>query len=163
LAAGISLALSMGVARSLAGQLPRGDEPHYLIVTQSLLHDGDLRIENNHARREYLPYVDGDLQPDFIRRGRDGAIYSIHAPGLPLLVLPAFAVFGYHGVQWFIAAIAALTAGLMWLAGWLVTRDKVAAWIAWASVATSVTFLFQSVAIFPDGPGALMVAGGAIV
>src|SRR5207245_5839973 len=27
---------------------PGGDEPHYLVITQSLLHDADLKIENNH-------------------------------------------------------------------------------------------------------------------
>ena len=36
--------------------VPSGDEPHYLIITQSLLKDGDLRIENNHQQRR-LPGV----------------------------------------------------------------------------------------------------------
>lgn len=27
---------------------PGCDEPHYLVITQSLLHDGDLKIEGNH-------------------------------------------------------------------------------------------------------------------
>ena len=43
------------------------------------------------------PYVDGELKPDYLRRGRDGAIYSIHAPGVSALVLPAFALAGYPG------------------------------------------------------------------
>ena len=33
-----------------AASIPGGDEPHYLVITQSLLYDGDISIENNHAR-----------------------------------------------------------------------------------------------------------------
>ena len=76
------------------GVNPGGDEPHYLVITQSLLADGDLRIENNHAQRAYAAYFAGDLRPDYIALGRNGAIYSIHPIGLPLLVAPAFAIGG---------------------------------------------------------------------
>ena len=36
----------------------------------------------------------GSCRPDYLRRGRDGAIYSIHAPGVSALVLPAFLLGG---------------------------------------------------------------------
>ncbi|MCA1585126.1 MAG: hypothetical protein LC791_10285 [Acidobacteria bacterium] len=32
---------------------PAGDEPHYLVIAQSLWRDGDLAIENNHGNAEY--------------------------------------------------------------------------------------------------------------
>ena len=86
-------------------QLPGGDEPHYLVITQSLLADGDLRIENNHRRGDYRAYTALELKPDFLKRGVDGQIYSIHAPGVSVLVLPAFALAGYPGVvAWLVAA-----------------------------------------------------------
>ena len=31
--------------------LPGGDEPHYLVIAESLLGDGDMRIENNHVEQ----------------------------------------------------------------------------------------------------------------
>ena len=43
--------------------MPGGDEPHYLVITQSLLYDGDLKIENNHQRGDYRAYYGGDLPP----------------------------------------------------------------------------------------------------
>ena len=74
--------------------VPAGDEPHYLVITQSLLRDGDVRIENNHQQEHYPEYYDSALKPDFMQRGTDGEIYSIHAPGVSALVLPGFALAG---------------------------------------------------------------------
>src|SRR5262249_52214864 len=37
-------------------QYPSGDEPHYLVITQSLLLDHDFKIENNHRRGDYRKY-----------------------------------------------------------------------------------------------------------
>ena len=39
--------------------VPEGDEPHYLIITQSLLKDHDLQIENNHRNGDYRAYYRG--------------------------------------------------------------------------------------------------------
>ena len=82
--------------------LPGGDEPHYLVIAESLRRDGDLAIDDNHERGDYLAFFRGELTPDYLRRGVDRRIYSIHAPGLPALLLPAYAAFGYAG------AVAAL-------------------------------------------------------
>jgi len=71
---------------------PGGDEPHYLVITQSLLRDRDLKIENNHRREDYREYFNGSLKPDYLALGKDGQIYSIHPVGLPVLAMPAFAV-----------------------------------------------------------------------
>ena len=57
---------------------PSGDEPHYLVIAQSLWRDGDLKIENNHQRGDYREYFSRDLEPHYLTRGADGEIYSIH-------------------------------------------------------------------------------------
>jgi len=139
-------------------RIPGGDEPHYLIITQSLLADGDLRIEDNHTRREYAAYVDGQLRPDYLRRGQDGAIYSIHAPGVSTLVLPAFAVAGYPGAVAMLAALGALGLLVVWHASRDVTGNASAADVATVGVGLSVPFFFQTFTIYPDGPAAVAVA-----
>src|SRR5262245_22545293 len=59
-----SLSLCVGFGWMNARALgPGGDEPHYLIIAQSILRDGDLKIENNHQRRDYEAYFSGELRP----------------------------------------------------------------------------------------------------
>ena len=157
-AAALTVVAGVAVAWSVAPRTPSGDEPHYLVIAQSLFLDGDLRIQNNHDRRDYAAYFDRTLAPDSRVRGRDGQQYSIHAPGVATLVLPLFTVFGYRGAQATMLVTAAIAAGMVWWIGWLAAGRVSAAWFGWAAVAGSVTFLLQSVLIFPDGPAALAVA-----
>ena len=161
LAAGLITVLLGGFsAWQVAPSVPAGDEPHYLVITQSLLKDGDLRIENNHRQRDYRAYMEGDIPPDFRVRGRNREIYSIHAPGVSALVAPAFAAGGYYGVVLFLLILSGITGALAWHLAFLVTGRMAAAWFGWASVALSATFLFHTFTVYPDGPGALAVLTG---
>ncbi|MEX2270524.1 MAG: hypothetical protein WD690_03585 [Vicinamibacterales bacterium] len=156
----IALAWTSIAAWRVAPMRPSGDEPHYLIVTQSLLADGDLRIENNHTQRDYAAYTVGELPPQYLVRGRDGQIYPVHAPGLPALAMPAFAAGGYTGVVIFMILVMALASALVWRIAWLAAGDMGAAWFGWAAVVASCTWTFQSFLVFPDALGAASVACG---
>lgn len=136
---------------------PTGDEPHYLVMTQSLLRDHDLRIENNHQRGDYREYFAAPLRPDYLTRGVDRQIYSVHPVGLPVLALPAFAIAGYPGVVAMLVLMAALAAAIGWQWARETTGSAGAATFAWASVALTAPFLFNSFTVFPEIPGALAV------
>lgn len=144
----------------VAPQVPGGDEPHYLVITQSLLKDGDLRIENNHRRGDYREFFGGELPPHYIQRGRDGEIYSIHAPGLSALVAPVFAVAGYRGVVLLLIALASLGSALAWRLGFAVAGREDAAWFGWAAATLSTTAIFHSFTVYPDGLGGAIVLTG---
>lgn len=156
----IALASTSLIAWRVAPMIPGGDEPHYLIITQSLIKDGDLRIENNHAQQDYAAYAAGELHPQYLVRGKNGEIYPVHAPGLPALVMPAFAAAGYPGAVVFLLVVMALASALVWRIAWIATADIAAAWFGWAAVAASCTWAFQSFLVFPDAIGAAALACG---
>jgi hypothetical protein len=142
---------------SKTGFFPGGDEPHYLVIAQSLLRDRDLLIENNHQRGDYAEYYPSELRPDYRARGRNGEIYSIHPVGLPILVAPAYALGGYPAVVWFLMGIAAVTAALLWLWTLTLTGSAGAATFGWAAVSLSGPYVFNSFTVYPEITAGLCV------
>jgi hypothetical protein len=141
----------------LAPLVPGGDEPHYLIIAQSLWRDGDLRIEDNHQRGDYLEYFGGELRPDYLKRGNDGQIYSIHLPGVPAIIAPLLALGGYGLVKASLAGLTAAATAVAWRAAYRLTGQAAAAWFGWAGVALAAPVVLLSFTVYPDGPGAVVV------
>jgi hypothetical protein len=147
-------ALGWHATRSMG---PGGDEPHYLVIAQSLLADGDIRIENQHRERQYAPFFRGEIRPHFLKRGLDEVIYSIHAPGLPALALPAYALGGYRGALLWLALVAAIGAAAMFEVARRVGGIEVA-WLTCVGLACSVPFAPHAWLFFPEMPAATIVA-----
>ena len=162
LAGGLALTLYVVSAWWLSIIPPSGDAPHYLVITQSLIRDGDVRIENNHQRGDYLEYYPGALEPHYLRRGKNNEIYSIHAPGLPALIAPAYFLAGLPGATLFLALVGAIGAAGMWQLGHRITGSAGAAWFGWAAVALTAPFFIVVSEIFPDGIAATLVLLGMV-
>jgi hypothetical protein len=143
--------------RSYATAGVSGDEPHYLIITHSLLVDRDLKIENNHALGDYLAFFGGELRPDYLQRGRDGAIYSIHSPGLPLLLLPGYAILGARGAVATICLVAALAATAVYEIA-LLMGGPIAALLTWVAIGFTVPFVPHAWMLYPETAAAAVVA-----
>ena len=154
-----AMAVAGLASRRLTGTslFPSGDEPHYLVMAQSLWRDGDLRIENNHERGDYREYFTSDLQPHYLTRGTDGEIYSIHPVGLAVLLAPVYALAGYQGSVWFLIALGALALALAWR--WTVATLNApgAATFAWAAIAMSAPFMFNTFTVYPEIAAAVAV------
>ena len=105
--AGAWLLLAAGAAGVTLGGIPMlGDEPHYLVIAQSIVQDGDVNVANQYAQRQYrrfLPRADMGIHGFFgWRDARFEArsfrtdlpppegqfIYSIHLPGVALALVP---------------------------------------------------------------------------
>jgi hypothetical protein len=160
--AGLLVAIAaLVVFNQVRGVIPGGDEPHYLAATQSILKDFDLKVANNYASGDYLEYFPGRLEPHFLKRSTSGEIYSIHAPGVSIVVLPAFAVAGYAGAVLTMILIAALTAAITWRLAWRVSGSVSGAWVGVAAVFASTPYFFHTFTIYPEIIGSLCVAIGA--
>ena len=155
----IGLAISGATATVFARTIlfPGGDEPHYLIIAQSLWRDGDLKIENNHTRQDYREYFEGDLRPHYLRRGTDREIYSVHPIGVSVLLTPIYAIGGYTLVVWTMAAMASAAGALAWLLAYLTSGSRTAATMAWLACCLNGPWVFNSFAVYPEVPAALAV------
>ena len=143
---------------------PSGDEPHYLVIAQSLWRDGDLAIENNHDRGDYREYfiTDGSLTPHYLTRGVDDEIYSVHPVGLPLVLAPIYALGGYTGVRIALVTLSALVgvALLRWLTQLGISWSSAA--FAWLAVYTSAPFLFFTFTVYPEMLAGLTIVGAML-
>lgn len=151
-------AMSAGASRLTHTVLfPSGDEPHYLILAQSLWLDHDLKIENNHKRGDYQAYFGRDLDPHYLTRGTDREIYSVHPIGMPVLITPVFALGGYDAVLAFFIAMAATGAAIAWR--WVATLTGAVGTttLAWIAIAFSAPLLINAFTIYPEIPAALAV------
>ena len=137
---------------------PGGDEPHYLVIAQSLWRDGDLRIENNHTRGDYQEYFHRTLTPHYLTRGVDRQIYSIHPIGMPVLMTPVYALGGYDLVVYALLLLAAIAMTSAWRLAWAVTGSASAATFAWAVLALGPPWIFNTFAVYPEVPAACAVA-----
>jgi len=79
---------------------PDGDEPYFVLLTESLTRDGDFDLANQYesgagraiARREIGPQLGDPV-------GRHGEIYSRHLSALPWLLVPGWWLGGLLGVR----------------------------------------------------------------
>ena len=141
-----------------------GDEPFYLLTTQSLSSDGDLDLRDEYAHGEEREFWDGTIplwkQMD---PAPDGRLLSPHDPGLSLLVLPAYQAGGLRGVQRFLVV---LWAAAMACASVLARRAGAPAWAAVVGavvVGAGVPGVVYASQVYPEGPAALCVALGLLV
>lgn len=92
---------------SLSTELPRrqhwgffSDEAGYFAITQSLVHDGDLKYTRGDLTRIKKDFPTGPVGV-FLKKGTDGELYYAKSFAYPLAAAPFFAVFGVRGLLLF--------------------------------------------------------------
>lgn len=135
-----------------------GDEPHYLLATQSLLEDGDLDLTDDYDARTYRSYYSGVLEPRHVAIGTFGQQYSFHGIGVSVLVLPGFFVAGPLGARLTIALISALGIGFFWSAAYRLSASASAAWVTTLALTSAAPLTFHAISIYPDGVAAAITS-----
>lgn len=141
-----------------------GDEPFYLLTTQSLLSDGDLDLADEYRNREYEKFWDGSV--DLWRQmepSAGGRLLSPHNPGLSVLVLPAYAVGGLVAVQRFLVVAWGAAMALAALVAVRMGASHAAAAVAGVGVGAGVPGLVYASQLYPEGPAALCVSLALLV
>jgi len=144
--------------RATRGASITGDEPFYLLTTQSLIEDKNLDLRRQYELRSYESFFD---HPDGLwtqsSAREDGKLLSPHNPGLSVFVIPGFGIGGLIGVQIQMMIIAALTFSLAYI---LIVKISGAFWISWLTtlaVAVTAPAFIYSTEIYPEVPAALFL------
>ncbi len=133
-----------------------GDEPHYLLITHSLLKDGDFKVANNYADNDYSAYMPEGVKLDaHIATGSEG--HPFHSPGLSIFLLPFYTLgllFSKGAVFYFVrfgmsifGALLGIQLFLFALQEW---KNEKIAMILWFIFCFSMPIFFHSLHIYPE-------------
>jgi hypothetical protein len=150
---------------------PTGDQPFYLMVTMSLIQDGDLDIANQFANHdEDKFYAQAPHPPDFVgipapyplppHNGFANARppteqYNFHWPGLSALLIPAWIIGGWFQLWWpativFMIIVGSLTALNVFLFAFELTGKKWIAFAVWFPISFSNPVMSYTYLIFTE-------------
>lgn len=132
-----------------------GDEPFYLLVTESIVHDFDLDLANQY--RELGDSATGrpDLEPQMGDPvGARGQVYSRTEPFLSLLLIPGYLLWGLNGAVGTIVLFGALLvrSTMRWLEDEGISADAMRA--VFPLFAFGPPILFYAARIWPEVPAA---------
>lgn len=130
-----------------------GDEPHYLMISDSLVRDFDLKVVNNYQLDAQTRAIFGpvDLHSAHFQ-------YSVHNPGLSIMLAPGFAYRGIMGARVTQALLVGLFPFLLFLAG---RRKLTEGWALGVALTLSLAMPFIPACsqLFPDLVTGLAVLG----
>ncbi len=149
-----------------------GDEPHYLVVTQSIAYDRDLDVANQYALGQSRLFREGDLSPVGHARDYhgDGRLFHLRPPGQSLLLVPAYVagevaasqfgrevITGYRGIRWFLIALSSLLWVLLYQAARSAGATPFASLFALLAIGGLLPILPYGTQIYPEYSAALAI------
>ncbi len=135
---------------------PTGDEPYYLLIAHSLIHDHDIELTNNYDQQDYIHYYPGELYPRHEAKTTAPGLYLKHAPGVSLLIVPAYALADWKGTIYFYNILGALLAANLYLLAYQIARKQWVALLLWLTLSFSNPLMSYTFLIFPALVSALM-------
>ena len=143
-----------------------GDEPHYLLITHSLIHDGDFNLANNYARQDYGRYMPDrvTIAAHALDGKSPGSRYSFHSPGVSILLIPFYllgSLFGKTGLILILRFGMSLLGAMFGIQVFLYARREWGreglALGLWALASFTPPVFFYSIHVYPEIVVALFV------
>jgi hypothetical protein len=140
-----------------------GDEPHYLMITQSITEDGDFDLKNNMDEKTYLNYI--PIEVRFHGGEINGKYRSFHLPGMSFLLIPFYLLFKLVGgvipaSLYFRLAASVINAFFALVLFYILRmkftgRDITGIWLLFLCI---FPLAFHSVHLYPELPAAALMA-----
>ncbi|HEX8843315.1 MAG TPA: hypothetical protein VF791_01535 [Pyrinomonadaceae bacterium] len=135
-----------------------GDEPHYLLISDSIVRDGDLLVENNYftdtsVRRSSPIDLSAPGHVDLHTHNR----YSTHNVGLPLVLALPYSVAGVAGAKIFMALLACLWPLLFYRVLLRITGSRPWSALAAFALGAGLPFVAAGNQIYPDLPAGMLI------
>lgn len=141
-----------------------GDEPHYIMMSQSLVEDGDLDLKNNMEQQTYRRFHPLQLNAHGVTYRN--TLRPFHMPGLSVLLLPFYLLykllFPIIPAHLYFRLAAAILNSLFALAlFYLLKREfpgkNISGW--WLVFVTLYPLAFHSLHLYPELPAAALLIG----
>jgi len=154
----ISFVFFLLVGRYLPGPAgPQGDEPHYLLIAESLIKDGDVDLKNQFEERAFSKFTSANLEPHTAPRSPKDKLYAIHTPGLAALIAPGYAVAAYMGARATVSLVMALAVGFLFFVARTLFGGGAANFVFLLATFASPLPIYAN-SVFPDSVATLPVA-----
>lgn len=130
-----------------------GDEPHYIMMTDSLLKDGDFNLKNDyelHRSDAYFPVPNLYPQLSPIVDKSSSQWYPFHTVGLPILIANPYHFFGVLGVRIWMMALQVASVILFFLVLRRYIKSKVQQYVGLGLILLCPLFWQNLGSIFPD-------------
>lgn len=142
-----------------------GDEPHYIMITQSIVEDGDFDLKNNMEEKTYFKYLPVEI--NFHGGDYNGKFYSFHMPGVSFLLIPFYWLFGFLGKfvppQLFFRLTAAVINAFFALGLFLLLKKIFPGkniTLFWLFFLALFPLIFHGVHLYPELPAAALLLYG---
>lgn len=134
----------------LQKELPiTGDEPHYLILTDSILKDFDLDVKNNYELDDQTKHIKGNLDHHSIQKSGGGE-FSLHNLGLPILLAIPYLIGKIVGSKAFLCLLTGLFPLLFYKLFFHFSQDTNLSIFLSLVNSLCLPYLFASNQIYPD-------------
>ena len=134
---------------------PTGDEPHYLVISQTLLKYHSLNVSLDYQHGDFHTFYPGSIRPHVVRNIR-GQLLPVQNIGAPILWLIPFYLLGRIGVMLFISLVSVLVVYNMYKLMLLLGIQERYAFLVCAAYSVASPLYLYSHLTFIEPIGALL-------